>query len=199
MSVTFGLTRLALLGLCVLSSGAASATCASHQMREPAAGIFSSAETKFFSGAPSFEVMMTLSPMKNMELTCFEAGRMHLLIAGVHMKDKDNRSAAESFEAALREDFLDKSARRDVLKALGNLYLKFDEVRASATFENWIQIGGRPSVDEELTIASLHLNAGRLDKAFTHAENAYRESTSADEKTRADTIMTEAQKRRLGQ
>lgn len=199
MSVKFSLVSAGLLGLSLVSVGTASAYCAETSMGEPAGNIFSSAETKFFSGARSFDVLMTLAPMKGMALTCFEAGRMQLLIAGVHLKDQNDHAAAEAFEAALAQDFLDKPAERDVLKALANLYVGFDKARASETYDRWLATGVYPSVDEELTIAELHLTAGRLDKAFSHAESAYRESTTPEHKSRADAIMTEAQKRRLGQ
>ena len=199
MSLKSCLASTSLLALAVAGSGTASAFCSHDAMSDTVSQIFKSAETKFFSGARSFEVLMTLAPLKGMPLNCFEAGRTQLLIAGVHMKDQDGPAAAEAFEIALDQDFLDTPARRDVLKALAGLYLDFDTGRASDAYDRWLATGVHPSVEEELTIAELHLTAGRLDRAFSQAESAYRESTTPEHKARADAIMSEVQKRRLGQ
>ena len=182
-----GLTTLAVSAITGLE---ASARCAETAFASSdAAAAYAKAEHLVRSGARSFESLMALAPMKEMELNCYERGTMHLLESAIHAGDKDTPAAADSLALAIEADFMGKSTRMKSLLRLAGLYMSFDKDKALTTYETYMQAGGWPPAEDELLIAMLYRDKGQYDLAFERAESAHREATNPQLKTRASEMM----------
>ena len=154
--------------------GAASAvaqSCEVTEFRSKPAEIYLKAETEYLQNKNNAEASRLLQQLRAIpDLNCYERNAATQLSAGINIAMGRYEDAVRDLESVLRAGVAPEQ-RKTLTYNIHQLYLQAENMpKARDSFNQWVQLGGRPSRDDNWRMAILNEKLGDQRTSVTFAE-----------------------------
>lgn len=172
MSMKLFIKGAATAGLLAFFGASASAqACDVTEFRSKPAEIYLKAETAHLQEKNNQEAARLLQQLRAIpDLNCYERNAATQLSAGINIALGRYEAAVRDLEAVANSG-VPADQRLKIFYNIGQLYLQADNMpKAREAFNKWIQLGGRPSRDDNWRMAVLNEKLGDQRTAVGFAE-----------------------------
>ncbi len=155
----------------VFGAAASAQACDVTEFRSKPAEIYLKAETEHLQNNNNQKAAELLQQLRAIpDLNCYERNAATQLSAGINIALGRYDAAVRDLEAVANSG-VPADQRLKIYYNIGQLYLQADnKAKARDAFNKWIQLGGRPTRDDNWRMAVLNEKLGDQRTAVTYAE-----------------------------